>query len=740
MVRTKCRTRISALKDTGMGILDPTARVENAAATTGEEQEFGQGASAEQLLEQGMALEQQGRPEEALLRYDSAIALMPGLARAHFNRGAILLDRGDAQDALEAFTFATRYKPDSAGAHFNLGAAYVRLDGHEVAVSAYRQALALKPDFIEAELALGAALEELGQDESALASYRRVLEIQPDHVEAQDKLAHLLVRLDRFDEATICFRKILARDPHNVDALNSLGLILNLGGNLLEAAEQYRLAAKLKPDFVAAHGNLGNALMDMHKFSDAAASYRRVLELDPNSADAYNNLGSALKDLGDLAKALESYRKAMALNPGMVIAHSNLLMVQNYLSEQPPEELLEEARRFGETVSRLAPAPAPLTNSAVIDRCLRVGIVSADLSAHPVGYFVESVLAALATETSGRMELFAYANSRESDVVTARIKSHLQGWHVVTDLSDASLAQRIRDDHIDILVDLSGHTGGNRLAVFAWRAAPVQVSWLGYFATTGVAAIDYLIADPWTLPPHLESHFTEEILRLPQTRLCFTPPALALNTNPLPALANGYVTFACFNALPKMNDSVVALWARVLRAVPRSRLHLMASQLNEASNRQTTLERFMAHGIEAQRLIIQGPVPRAKYLETYHRVDFALDPFPYTGGTTTAEALWMGVPVLTLAGNTFLSRQGVGLLMNAGLPEWVANDADDYVTRAVAHAGDLQKLSGLRAGLRSQVLASPIFDAPRFARHFEAVLRSAWRTWCEQTTTASATH
>jgi len=690
--------------------------------------------SAEQLLEQGLALEQQGQPEEALLRYDSAIALMPELARAHFNRGTILLDRGDAQEALEAFTKAVQYKPDSAGAHFNLGAAFARLGRHEAAVSAYRRAISLRPDFAEAEMALGAALEEQGCDQEAIKSYRRVLEIEPGHTAALDKLAYSLVRLDQFDEAVACFRRILARDAHNVEALNSLGLLLNIKGQFHEAVGQYRLAVKLKPDFLAAHGNLGNVLMDLHQFGDAAASYRRVLELNPDSADAYNNLGSAFKDLGDLGNALASYRKAMTLRPEMAVAHSNLLMVQNYLSEQPPEELLEEARRFGETAARLAPPLQPLENTPMPDRRLRVGFVSADLSAHPVGYFIESVLAALATEASGRMELFAYSNTSQSDEVTARIRSHLQGWHTVHDQADAVLAQQIRDDRIDILIDLSGHTGGNRLPVFAARPAPVQISWLGYFATTGVAAIDYLIADPWTLPPHLESHFTEQILRLPQTRLCFTSPTLALDTAALPALANGYVTFGCFNALPKMNDAVVALWARILRAMPGSRLHLMASQLNEASTRQTTLERFTAHGIEPARLLIQGPVPRDKYLQAYHRVDIALDPFPYTGGTTTAEALWMGVPVLTLAGHTFLSRQGVGLLMNAGLPEWVASDADDYVKRAVAHAGDVQKLSSLRAGLRAQVLASPLFDAPRFARHFEAALRGVWHKWCGQNT------
>jgi protein O-GlcNAc transferase len=720
------------IEESRMGRSDQATPAESSAVITGGSRALGANLSAEQLLEQGMALEQQGQPDEALLLYDSAIALMPALARAHFNRGTILLDRGDAQEALEAFIKAVRYKPDSAGAHFNLGATHVRLDNHEAAVAAYRQALLLRPDFAEATLALGAALEELGQDEPAVASYRRVLEIQPDHAEAQEKLAHILVRLDRFDEASVCFRQILARNPHNPDALNSLGLILNLRGDLQEAAEQYRLAAKLKPDFAAAHGNLGNVLMDMHKFSDAAASYHKVLELDPNSADAYNNLGSAFKDLGDLGKALNSYRKAMSLKPDLAVAHSNLLMVQNYLSEQSPEELLEEARRFGETAARLAPPPELLKNSPAADRRLRIGIVSADLSAHPVGYFIESILAALAAEAAGQLELHAYSNSSQLDDVTERIKAHLHGWHSVQDHSDAALAQRIRDDCIDILIDLSGHTGGNRLPVFAAKPAPVQISWLGYFATTGVAAIDYLIADPWTLPVSLESHFTERILRLPETRLCFTPPTLDLNTGPLPALANGYVTFGCFNALPKINDVVVALWARVLHAVPGSRLHLMAPQLNEASNRQATQDRFMAHGVEASRLLIQGPVPRAKYLQAYHQVDIGLDPFPYTGGTTTTEALWMGVPVLTLTGNTFLSRQGVGLLINAGLPEWIASDAEDYVRRAVTHAGDLQRLSTLRAGLRPQVLASPLFDAARFARHFETALRGVWRDWCTQ--------
>jgi predicted O-linked N-acetylglucosamine transferase (SPINDLY family) len=268
--------------------------------------------------------------------------------------------------------------------------------------------------------------------------------------------------------------------------------------------------------------------------------------------------------------------------------------------------------------------------------------------------------------------------------------------------------------------------------MFAWKPAPVQASWLGCFATTGVTAIDYLIADPWTLPESEEAYFTETIWRLPETRMCFTPPKENVEVAPLPALTKGYVTFGCFNSLFKMNNAVVALWARVLVSVPDSRLFLKAKQLGEDSVRQSIIKRFAAHGVGADRLMMEGADTREKYLATYNMVDIALDPFPYTGGTTSVEALWMGVPVLTLEGERFLSRQGVGLMMNAELPEWIASNPDDYVARAVSHAANLQALAALRKGLRQQVLASPIFDASRFAGHFENALRGMWKKWCEQ--------
>jgi predicted O-linked N-acetylglucosamine transferase (SPINDLY family) len=439
-----------------------------------------------------------------------------------------------------------------------------------------------------------------------------------------------------------------------------------------------------------------------------------------------------LKDLGQLDAAIASCRRALEIKPDLIEALDILLFIHNLLADQPASVMLADAMRYGEVVARKARPFTTWSNSPEPDRCLRVGFVSGDLRQHPVGNFIESVLAALAAETSGRLEFFAYSSYSSVDEVTERIKSHCHGWHSAVGMSDEALAQRVRDDGIDILIDLSGHTAHNRLPMFAWKPAPVLAAWLGYFATTGVTTINYLIADPWTLPKNEEANFTEKVWRLPETRLCFTPPDMALEITALPALSNSYLTFACFNNLSKMNDTVVALWARILTAVPASRLFLKSQQLKEASVRQSVIDRFATHGIDAERLILEGPSPRTEYLATYRRVDIALDPFPFTGGTTTVEALWMGVPVLTLTGQSFLARQGVGLMMNAGLPQWIADDPDDYVARAVSHAGNLQTLAALRAGLRQQVLASPIFDATRFALHFEAALRGMWKIWCEQ--------
>jgi len=678
----------------------------------------------------GVALQAQGKAALPVLQ--RAAQLLPGDADGHCNLGTALKELGRLPEAVASYRRALAIKPDLAEAHSNLGGVLQVLGQLDAAVASCRRALALKPAHANAHLNLGNALRALGQFEDAVASYRRVLEIRPDYAEAHCNLGNALKDLGQFAGAAASYGRALEIKPAYAQARLSLGNLLNDLGQVDGAAANYRLALEIKPDYAEAHYNLGNALHELGRLDHAAASYRRALAIEPDYAAAHDSLGTALTGLGQVDDALASYRRALAIRPDYAASHSNLLFTHNYQPGLTAADLLAEARRFGEMVARQAQPQAAWPNAAEPDRCLRVGLVSGDLFNHPVGYFLESVLAALTGAASGRLELFGYYNHVRNDAVTARIKACCTGWHAVAGLSDEHLARRIRDDQIDILIDLAGHSARNRLPLFAWKPAPVQASWLGYFATAGVTAIDYLIADPWTLPASEEIHFSETIWRLPETRLCFTPPAVALEVGPLPALANGYITFGCFNNLTKMSDAVVALWARVLTRVPASRLFLKAKQLGETSAPPSVRARFAAHGIDPDRLILEGAAPRAEYLAAYRRVDIALDPFPYTGGTTSAEGLWMGVPVLTLAGESLLARQGVGLLMNAGLPEWVAADAHDYVARAAAQAGAVQALSALRSGLRQQVLAQPLFDAPRFAAHLEAALRGMWVTWCNR--------
>jgi predicted O-linked N-acetylglucosamine transferase (SPINDLY family) len=727
-------------------------------------------ADAEVAL--GNVFEEMGLFDLAIEHYRRALLIKPDYAEVHLNLGNALKALGCLSDALASCRRALEINPNFAEALICLGSILHGLKRREEAVESYRRAVAIRPDLAEAHNTLGTLLKELGQFDDAIASYRRALEIAPDSAATHNRLGYALKDLARFDEAVVCFgnalkinpnlvaahnnlghafqvlgkfeaaiasyRRALEIDPGFVEARSNLGNVFKDLGQLDAALDCYRQALEIKPDFPEVLSNLGSALHDSGRFDEAVESFSRALQIDPDLAMTHNNLGVAFKELGLLDEAVASISRALAIDPDFVDAHRNRLFVRNYLADQPAPLLLSEAQVYGDVVMRKARPYLHWNNLPVRDRRLCVGLVSGDLCNHPVGYFLESVLSALVGRDKNRVEFVAYSSHVSVDVVSERIKACCRTWHSVVGLSDAQLARQIRDDGVDVLIDLSGHTAYSRLPMFAWKPAPVQVSWLGYFATTGVAAMDYFIADPWTLPDREEQFFTEKIWYLPETRLCFTPPDLDVPVSLLPALNNQYVTFACFNHLTKMGDEVVATWARILTAVPNSRLFLRAKQMSENSVRERIVERFLAHGVGATQLMLEGPVSRTDYLAAYQEVDMVLDPFPYPGGTTTVEALWMGVPVLTLAGERFLSRQGVGFLMNAGLPEWIAVDIDDYVARAVLHASDLQSLALLRKDLRKSVLASPIFDAPRFARHFESALRGMWKKWCDQQTEATA--
>ena len=390
-----------------------------------------------------------------------------------------------------------------------------------------------------------------------------------------------------------------------------------------------------------------------------------------------------------------------------------------------PTAYLAEARQYGQMMTSKVVSRFTAWQCDAAPKRLRVGMVSGDLRGHSVGHFLESLVAHV---DPAQIELYAYPTLSEEDALTARIKPHFAAWKPLTGLNDQAAAQLIHADGVHILIDLSGHTAHNRLSVFAWKPAPVQLTWVGLPATTGLAEMDYILGDPIAIPVEDEGHFSEKVWRLPESYLCFTAPDKEVAVSPLPALTAGCVTFASFNNLTKMSEATVALWARVLQAVPGSRLFLKARQLQDATVLAATLQRFAAHGIGQERLLLESwAAQRTDHLTAYQRVDVALDPFPYRGVTTSVEALWMGVPVLTLHGDRFLSRTADSIAHNAGLADWIAVDETDYVAKAVAHTSDLPRLAALRAGLRQQVTASPLLDAPRFARHVEAALWGMWQ-------------
>ncbi|MDR3640559.1 MAG: tetratricopeptide repeat protein [Humidesulfovibrio sp.] len=672
-----------------------------------------------------------GRLAEAEACYRKALSAKPDYVEARNNLGVLLSTLGRLGEAEANYRQALLIRPDYAEAQNNLGNALKEQGRLAEAEASYRQALAIRPGYAEAQSNLGVTLHGLGRLAEAEASHRQALGFQPGCAEVQNNLGNTLMALGRQEEAENRYRQALAINPGFPEAHGNLGIALKGRGRLDEAKSCFLRSLELKPASAEVHSNLGALLKEQGQLEAAEACCRRALKIAPGFAEAQNNLGAVLKESGRLGAAETCFRRTLELAPDNAEALSNLLFTLHYSPSHDHASRQKEANRYGKLAAARVRKRFASWGCKPGPERLRVGLVSGDLRNHAVGFFLESVLEQI---DQSRIELIAYPTGGKEDGWTARVKPRFSAWKPLTGLSDEAAARLIHADNVHLLLDLSGHTAKNRLPVFAWKPAPVQATWLGYFATTGLAEMDYLIADPFALRESEAECFTEMIYRLPETRFCFSPPEASVEVSPLPALANGFVTFGCFNDLAKMNDEVVALWAKVLAAVPRSRLFLKAGQLGEPALRRNTLGRFAAHGIEAERLILEGPESREKYLKAYHRVDVALDPFPYPGGVTTIEGLWMGVPLVTMAGTSLLSRQGVGILMNAGLPEWIAPDPASYVELAAAHGNDLGRLSGLRSKLRKQVLASPLFDAPRFARHLETALWWMWRAGCARQT------
>jgi predicted O-linked N-acetylglucosamine transferase (SPINDLY family) len=480
----------------------------------------------------------------------------------------------------------------------------------------------------------------------------------------------------------------------------------------------------LRPDFVEAHYNLGVLFNDRSQLDEAIASYQRVLALNPAYTDARNNLGNTLKERGEFTAALAAFRQALAATPDRPSVHSNLIFTLYFDPESTEPMIAEEQQRwnqrFSEPWKRRVP---PHDNHRDPDRRLRIGYVSPDFWDHVVGRNLRPLFQ---YRDPRHFEVVCYSGVARPDELTAEFQRHADLWRSTTGVSNDALAEKIRADNIDILVDLSLHSSGNRLAVFTRQPAPVQVSFAGYPESTGVDAIGYRMSDRWLEAEMRQRQPAEQVFLL-DSFWCYDPCGVEMKVNPLPAQSSGRITFGCLSNFNKVNEPVLRLWARVLKEVATARLVILC---DEGSHRQRTADFLAREGLAADRLEFLPRGPRREYLELYHRLDIALDPFPYNGHTTSLDALWMGVPVVSLAGERPLSRAGVSILNNLGLAELVAYLEDEYVSIANRLSHDLPHLAELRHSLRARMEASVLMDAPRFADNIESAYRAMWRQWC----------
>lgn len=686
-------------------------------------------ATVADALKDGLAHHNAGRLQEAEALYRRILAARPEHADATHLLGVIAQQRGQHREAIALIEKALAKKPDAFVFHRNLGTALLAAGEAARAAEAHRTALRLRPEFAEAHHSLAEALRALERPAEAETHYRMALALKPGFAFARNGLGLALAAQGRFSEAEATYRAALAEAPQFSQAMVNLAQALERQNRPKEAEAEYRKALALDPASLAALVNWGNLCKDDGRTSEAMALYRKALARHPDASPALNNLANLQKDQGMVEEALALFRCAIAREPGFGNAHSNLLLTLHYAPGPSPEEIFAAHRAWGE---RFPPPRRDHANTPEPGRRLRVGYVSPDFRRHPVAAFIEPVLAA---HDKSRVEIFCYAVHLKPDKVTARLKGLADHWREIGALDAQAAAGMIRADGIDVLVDLAGHTANNRLPVFALKPAPVQATYLGYPDTTGLPAMDWRITDAVAdLPDEAERLHTEKLMRLPDTAFCFRKPPGAPDVGPLPMIAAGHVTFASFNMLAKVHPALVARWAAILRAVENARLILKAAPFRDEGTRAHYHRMFADHGIAAARVELRGYIPSAaEHFALYNRVDIALDTDPYNGATTTCEALWMGVPVVTLAGRGHVGRVGATILTDLGLGALIAASPEDYSARAAALARDPARLAALRADLRPRMAASSLTDAPRFTRALEGAYRVMWRTWCAGT-------
>ena len=712
----------------------------------------------------GSLYQSQDKWDLSVAQFDAAIALQPGLAAAHYNLGVTRQHDGQFEAAIACYRRALALDAQLAQAHNNLGIACKELERIDEAIVAYQTALALQPRFAEALNNLGGAWLQKRDFPAAIDALQHAVTVRPDYAEGYYNLGLAYKNSYRLDEALVCFQnavslnadyaepyamlalthadmgqhaqalawceKTLAMWPDSPAANFNLGVAYTNMSRLPDAVACFEKAIALKPHFADAYNNLGVAFKEQGRFDESVRCFERAIVLRPTFAEAYNNLGSALKDQGKPDQSRQQYENAIALAPDYAAAHNNLLLSMQYAAGITQQQLYELHLRFSNQFEPPLAAQrikhVPGTERA---KRLKIGYVSPDFRRHAVAFFIEPILA---HHDKNEVEVFCYYSHTVIDEFTDRIRSQADHWIVCHGMPDQQLAERIAADGIDILVDLAGHSAGNRLLAFARKPAPVQVSYIGYPSTTGLRSIDYRITDGYAEPPGQSEHVNVETLwRLPEVFCCYAahPSSPPVIDHP-PFEDNGHITFGCFNNYAKVSDPAIALWSRIMAKVPGSMLMMEILGLDNPGKREEVEQRFARHGIDPARLILIVNDRKNQFV-LYNRIDIALDPFPCNGGTTSFDTLWMGVPFVTLAGTNFISRLGVTILHNGGLDELIASSEQEYIEFASALALDPARLRAMRSGLRERTRASPLMDIRRFTRHLEQAYRDMWGRWCD---------
>ncbi|MGA2230257.1 MAG: tetratricopeptide repeat protein [Tepidisphaeraceae bacterium] len=665
------------------------------------------------------ALRKAGRTSEAIAACQRALTLQPHSAETYNNLGGALHMAGRLDEAASAFQKAISLRPANPQAHGNLGAAMLQRGRLDEAIAAFSQALRLSPEFADAHSNLGLAHLLRGDLDDAVSSLRRALELRPNFAEALYNLASAYNKKGNWEQAVACYRQSAALRPATPDLLTNLGSALHQTGQFDEAITTFQQAINLKPDFACAWNSLSVTLSETGQLDQAVAAARRALSIAQDTTPALANLSGQLFAAGELEEAIARSRDAMTQRPNdPAIASNHLFMLQYHPGFEPQDILAEHRdwdRRFGRPLAKFI---QPREIDPHPRRRLRIGYVSGDFRNHVVGW---NLLPLLKEHDHEQFEIFCYSNTARPDDHTRQIKACADTWRDITRIDDAAACDMIRADAIDILVDLSLHMAGNRLPVFARKPAPVQLTYLGYAGTTGLSAMDYRFSDPHLDPFEGDLlNYSEKTLRLPTTYWCYQPGGATPEPGPSPAEKNGYVTFGCLANFAKVSGQALDLWAEIMREVPHS--HLLLNCPAGDARRRVQL-RLAAYGIAIDRIEFTHRQNWDGYIRTYHRIDIALDPFPYAGGITTCDSLWMGVPVITLAGRIAVGRGGCTILENIGLADAIALTPRHYKILAA----DCNRWIGLRDSLRQKMIESPLMNARQFAQDVQGAYRKAWR-------------